>query len=60
MNRLILMFVVFIYGLSSCQKEPLRTEHKLPVLSLTIDEKYLWSPDSGLLVIGENGAPGSG
>ena len=35
---------------SSCEKEPLSITDKgtLPVIKLSIDEKYLWSPDSGL------------
>ncbi len=45
--------------LASCEKEnPLaRYDHSLAVVEIEIDEKYLWSPDSGLYVIGCNGIP---
>jgi hypothetical protein len=43
--------------LISCEKEPiiLNDNGRLPVINLLIPEKYLWSPDSGLYVIGNNG-----
>ena len=34
---------------------PVRNDHDLPVVEIDIDEKYLWSPDSGLYIIGNNG-----
>ena len=34
--------------------------HSLPVIKITIDEKYLWSEDSGLFVVGNNGAEYAG
>ena len=34
--------------------------HSLPVVKITIDEKYLWSEDSGLFVVGNNGAEYAG
>lgn len=43
--------------LASCEKEDaqIRYEHKLPVIEIEIEAKYLWSADSGLYVIGNNG-----
>ena len=34
--------------------------HSLPVIKITIDEKYLYSEDPGLFVIGDNGAEYAG
>ena len=44
----------------ACEKEDFTTResHHLPVLEIEIDSKHLWSPDSGLYVIGANGIPG--
>ncbi|MBT7619417.1 MAG: hypothetical protein HN590_19235, partial [Calditrichaeota bacterium] len=36
------------------------SDHSLPVVRITIDEKYLWSEDSGLFVVGNNGAEYAG
>jgi len=54
------LFVCWIIALCSCEKEDytIRERHHLPVIEIEIDEKYLWSPDSGLYVIGTNGIPG--
>jgi hypothetical protein len=55
------LITIFFLGstilLSSCEKENtiIRYDHKLPIVEIDIDEKYLWSPDSGLYVIGNNG-----
>ena len=55
------LITIFFLGtttfLSSCEKENaiIRNDHKLPIVEIDIDEKYLWSPDSGLYVIGNNG-----
>ena len=41
----------------SCDKT-MNTEernHDIPIVRLSVDEHYLWSPDSGLYVIGNNG-----
>jgi hypothetical protein len=55
-----LLILFFALGISSCEKEypPIRSEHRLPIIEIEIDEKYLWSPDSGLYVIGNNGVVG--
>lgn len=46
-----------IFFFSSCEKDEafIGYEHNLPIIEIDIDEKYLWSPDSGLYVIGNNG-----
>lgn len=46
--------------LCSCEKEDvsIRSSHNLPVIEIEIDENHLWSPDSGLYVIGNNGIVG--
>ncbi len=51
----LLLLTLFI--INACEKEELviRTDHSLPVVEIEIDEKYLWSADSGLYVIGSNG-----
>lgn len=43
--------------LLSCEKENILSarEHTLPLVEIEIDQKYLWSADSGLYVIGTNG-----
>lgn len=40
----------------ACEREvmPSKDEHNLPVVSFSTDEKYLWSPDSGLYVMGRD------
>lgn len=55
--RKLIIFLGILFVLYSCEKEPIIFEDKgtLPIVKLTIDEKYLWSPDSGLYVIGING-----
>lgn len=42
---------------ASCNKNQLLEEldHDITVIQITINEDYLWSPDSGLFVIGNNG-----
>lgn len=54
---IILMLLGIIILFSSCEEESsvISNEHNLPVVEIDIDEKYLWSPDSGLYVIGNNG-----
>jgi len=49
----ILIFINFI----SCDSldEVYPSQLELPIINLTIDEYYLFSPDSGLFVIGDNG-----
>jgi hypothetical protein len=44
----------------SCKKDEVvfNGNHTLPVWEINIDEKYLWSPDSGLYVVGRNGIEG--
>lgn len=44
-----ILFIILV----SCEKEPvlLNDTGTLPVIRLTIDEKYLWSPDSGLYIL---------
>lgn len=58
-SRVKILFIALIM-LVSCKKDNTGsltiTDHDLPVFELTVDEKYLWSPDSGLYVIGVNGA----
>lgn len=55
--RNLIVFLGILFVLYSCEEEPIIFEDKgtLPIIRLTIDEKYLWSPDSGLYVIGING-----
>ena len=51
-------FLVFIILIYSCEKEDLFSSSYngiLPKIDITINENYLWSPDSGLYVIGING-----
>ena len=52
------LFLCCIIILSSCEHEDnlISYEHDLPVVEIEIDDYYLWSPDSGLYVIGSNGA----
>jgi len=54
------LFLCCTVILGACEKEDLtiRKSHHLPVFEIEIDTKYLWSPDSGLFVIGTNGVLG--
>jgi hypothetical protein len=51
------MYIFLLFILYSCfeEVETIKTNHSLPVIKLKIDEIYLWSPDSGLYIIGNNG-----
>ena len=52
-------FFIIIILIGACKKESLFSPDytgNLPKLDITINENYLWSPDSGLYVIGINGA----
>lgn len=50
------VLVVCITLFLSCSKDPpIPPKHTLPVVKLEIAEKYLWSADSGIYVIGSNG-----
>lgn len=46
-----------LFILNACEKEEItsRAEHSLPVMEIELNEKYLWSADSGLYVLGSNG-----
>ena len=61
MRRSIRLIFILLLGctilIGSCEREDvlIRHKHSLPVVEIEIDEKYLWSPDSGLYVIGDNG-----
>ena len=48
---------IMIILCNSCEEDDLvrRDEHNLPIFEIDIPEKYLWSPDSGLYIIGTNG-----
>lgn len=50
----LILTAIFFFA---CEKEDIaiRHDHTIPVIEIDIDEKYLWSPDSGLYVIGNNG-----
>jgi len=52
MNTKNIFFVIIglIYINYSCNKTKLSDEGTLPVINLTIDDKYLWSIDSGLYI----------
>ncbi len=54
-----LCLAVLVVLLASCEKDSPMTGHKhvLPVVEIEMDEQYLWSPDSGLYIIGCNGVP---
>ena len=46
-----------LFFLLSCKKEPIisiKDTGTLPKIEITIDEYYLWSPDSGLYVVGDH------
>ena len=46
-----------LFFLVSCKKEPIisiKDTGTLPKIEITIDEYYLWSPDSGLYVVGDH------
>ena len=56
MKHVLLLCLIFLV---SCKKDPIisiQDTGTLPKLEITIDEYYLWSPDSGLYVVG-NDAP---
>ena len=59
------MRCIFFFSLLiiCCTKEPIlviQDTGTLPKLEIIIDDYYLWSPDSGLYVIGTNGADNCG
>lgn len=56
-QKLLILITFSSLFLVSCEMEndPVRYEHSLAVVEIDIAEKYLWSPDSGLYVIGRNG-----
>lgn len=62
MNSFKIYLILFLSTLLfSCEKEQeigLNLNHSLPVWDISIAEKHLWSPDSGLYVIGINGEVG--
>lgn len=51
-NLLLSIGVGIVIIFNSCEKEPiiLQDNGSLPVIKLSIEEKYLWSPDSGLYI----------
>lgn len=53
MKKTIFLFATIVLMLVACKKKPLSFTDSgtLPVIKLTIDEKYLWSPDSGLYLM---------
>ena len=54
-----ILFFSILFSLPSCERTAFSTDdHSLPIVTIKIDEDYLWSPDSGLYVIGESEAPG--
>jgi len=57
-NKALLIFLSTLSCLS-CERteETPGRHHSLPCVEIDIDENYLWSPDSGLYVIGRNGIP---
>jgi|TARA_B110000093_G_scaffold59445_1_gene64319 hypothetical protein len=67
---ILIAFLAFTFlQLSSCNSDAKEiatpifltlSDHSLPVVRITIDEKYLWSEDSGLFVVGNNGAEYAG
>ncbi|MCG8412180.1 MAG: CotH kinase family protein [Bacteroidales bacterium] len=54
--RRYLLIITIVMGIVSCEKEPFKIKDAgtLPIIKLSIDEKYLWSPDSGMYIVGEN------
>lgn len=54
---IIFLFPAIIILFNSCEEDnqPVVNEHHLPIFEIDIDEKYLWSADSGLYIIGNNG-----
>ena len=56
-GKTILLLAGCVICMYSCEKEdPLaRYDHDLHVMEIDIDHKYLWSPDSGLYIVGTNG-----
>lgn len=56
--RLVLLFLLAFYSLS-CERTAFTPEdHKLPIIKIKVDENDLWSPDSGIYVIGDSDASG--
>ena len=57
MIRYYFLSLLILYISISCDSldEVYQDELELPIVELNIDEYYLYSPDSGLFVIGENG-----
>ena len=47
--------IIILFNSCEEQSSLINNEHNLPVVEIDINEKYLWSPDSGLYIIGENG-----
>ena len=55
-HRLLFIIILFLF---SCEKQDVISivdQGYLPKIEITIDDYHLWSPDSGLYVIGINGA----
>ena len=55
-HRLLFIIILFLF---SCEKQDVFSiidQGYLPKIEITIDDYHLWSPDSGLYVIGINGA----
>ncbi len=55
MKKLLLLLIIPLFF--SCKKDlniSIQDTGTLPKLEITIDEYYLWSPDSGLYVVGEH------
>ena len=53
-DYLVLFLIIFI----SCEDESIvliEDTGTLPIVCISIDEQHLWSPDSGLYLIGSNG-----
>lgn len=57
--KIILPLIFICLFIFSCRKHtPLnKSNHQIPRLELTINPDFLWSPDQGLYIIGENGIP---
>lgn len=55
---ILLISILFV----ACKKDNLKNldinSHTLPIFEINIKEKHLWSPDSGLYVVGTNGIEG--
>lgn len=52
MKCVALCVAVILIGIVACEKEPIVIDDSstLPIIKLSIDDKYLWSPDSGLYI----------